>query len=297
MSHTFDSIRIMLLIARLAFAVLFLWASFGKIIDPERFAQQVANYQIIGAQASAIVGAILPWAEFVFGACLLFGLWLPAAWIGAIVLFGCFVIAKAYVLARGLSVDCGCGVLDGTITPMSLLVSITLLLSAVAAYLCTVRKRIHFPTVKYKACPVNRKAEAVTIIAVMMFLSGWNTNVASGASDAETLTAAAIRRGACSDMQADFDRVVAAGVTQDEREKLGRRLDAMDRVTVAVLHDLRLHHSAFVNQSLATVGYANEGIRSAPLLRASSRSSSFACCLMISHRFSLSSGYRGIHWF
>jgi len=135
----FDWMRILLLIARIAFGVLFLCASFGKIVDTDRFARQVANYDIIGPQASAIVGATLPWSEFIVGSCLLVGICKAGAWLGTILMFGCFLFARAWVVHRGLSIECGCGVMDGTITARSVIMSAALLLTAIVAYVATIR--------------------------------------------------------------------------------------------------------------------------------------------------------------
>jgi uncharacterized membrane protein YphA (DoxX/SURF4 family) len=137
MKHQMRWIRSLLLIGRIAFGILFTWAAVGKIVDPDQFSQQVARYQIVGPGGSAWVGGILPWMEFIVGSCLLTGFCTPGAWLGSVLLFGCFVFARASVLARGLSIECGCGVMDGTITGMSVVISAALLLASMGAYLST----------------------------------------------------------------------------------------------------------------------------------------------------------------
>ena len=139
MKRTFIGLRVLLLVARVVFGVLFVWAAFGKIVDPDKFAQQVANYDIIGPKTSAVVAAILPWLEFIVGTCLLVGIWQTGAWLGTVLLFGCFVVARVSVLMRGLSIECGCGVMDGKITPRSVVISAAFLLAAIGAYIATIR--------------------------------------------------------------------------------------------------------------------------------------------------------------
>jgi hypothetical protein len=126
-------VSIFLAASRVVCGGVFLWASGGKIIDPEKFARQVARYQIIGTQASAMVGVILPWSEFIIGCCLLMRVCKEGAWLGAVILLGCFAAARALVLRKGLSIECGCGVMDGIITPQSLVISIAAFATALGA--------------------------------------------------------------------------------------------------------------------------------------------------------------------
>jgi uncharacterized membrane protein YphA (DoxX/SURF4 family) len=138
MSRAFNRMQFLLFTARTSLGVLFVWVSFGKIVDTDRFAQQVANYDIIGPRASALVGAVLPWVEFIVGSCLLIGICKAGAWLGMVLMFACFIFARASVVHRGLSIECGCGVIDGTITARSVAMSAALLLTALAAYLATI---------------------------------------------------------------------------------------------------------------------------------------------------------------
>jgi uncharacterized membrane protein YphA (DoxX/SURF4 family) len=152
MSRAFNPIQFLLFTARASFGALFLWASVGKIVDSDRFAQQVANYDIIGPHASALVGVVLPWLELIVGACLFIGIFKAGAWLGTVLMLACFVFARASVVHRGLLIECGCGVVDGTITARSVAMSGVLLLTALAAYLATInsprRTRPSSPTKK-----------------------------------------------------------------------------------------------------------------------------------------------------
>jgi putative oxidoreductase len=139
MNRSLPSIRLLGIGLRWAFGLLFIWAAVGKIVDPVGFAQQVVRYQIVGPQASAIVGIALPWMEFVVGACLCFDIGAAGAWLGTALLLACFVIARVLVISRGLSIDCGCGFMDGTITPRSTAIPAGLLLLSIVAYLDVIR--------------------------------------------------------------------------------------------------------------------------------------------------------------
>jgi uncharacterized membrane protein YphA (DoxX/SURF4 family) len=141
-------IRRLLFVGRIAFGILFAWAAAGKVVDPDRFAQQVARYQIIGAGGSGWVGAVLPWIEFTVGSCLLTGLCTAGAWLGAVLLCGCFVFARTWVLARGMSIECGCGVMEGTINGMSVFISTAMLLTSMGAYVATLRMSWQSETAK-----------------------------------------------------------------------------------------------------------------------------------------------------
>ena len=139
MKPSFPLARALLLTIRTAFGLVFLCASFNKIVDPEAFAQQVANYDIIGPNQSAMVAAGLPWAEFVIGSCLLVRICAAGAWLATIILSSVFLYAKASVLHRGLSIECGCGVMDGVITIRSVIVSAALCVTSIAGYAAEIR--------------------------------------------------------------------------------------------------------------------------------------------------------------
>lgn len=147
--------KVFLATARLGFGTLLLWAASGKIVDPERFAEQVVKYGIVGPSASAIVSTVLPWLEFLVGACLVVGNWQAGTWLATAVLFGLFAFARAWVLHRGMSIDCGCGVNDGTITTRSLMVSIALFGGTIVAYGLSVWPSKRSITIKPAAATCN----------------------------------------------------------------------------------------------------------------------------------------------
>lgn len=119
----------MLLIGRLALAVIFLAAAYGKLrplnatpwtlrsleVTPSSlnlsmtfFAMQVDSYQILPAWAVSPFAHTLPWLELAVGLLLLAGFALPYVCIAATLLLTMFygVVIRSYALH--LAINCGC---------------------------------------------------------------------------------------------------------------------------------------------------------------------------------------------
>lgn len=94
--------------ARLVLGGILLYAGFTKLNDGWRFAEAIANYRILPAQANQLLALTLPWLEVVLGLLLVLGLWLRAAAGLATVLFLGFSVAVIAALARQLDISCGC---------------------------------------------------------------------------------------------------------------------------------------------------------------------------------------------
>ncbi len=86
----------------------FIYASIGKIIHPESFAEAISNYQILPDQLINLVALILPWLELVVGTCLIAGFWLPSSLFLVNLLLLVFWSALLSAFARGLNIECGC---------------------------------------------------------------------------------------------------------------------------------------------------------------------------------------------
>jgi uncharacterized membrane protein YphA (DoxX/SURF4 family) len=95
-------------VLRLILGIVFLYASFDKILHPEAFAQAVYNYQILPYSTINLVALTLPWLELILGLCLISGFWLPGATAISTGLLTVFIVAMAYNEIRGLDVHCGC---------------------------------------------------------------------------------------------------------------------------------------------------------------------------------------------
>jgi len=97
------------LIARLYLGGIFIYAAYGKIVDPYGFAVSIATYQMTPTSVVNIMAIFLPWLEIVTGVFLLVGLMTR---VQAILINGMmvmFIIAISYAVYRGLDMgSCGC---------------------------------------------------------------------------------------------------------------------------------------------------------------------------------------------
>lgn len=97
-----------LLLVRLALGGILFYAGFVKLRAAWPFAEAIANFRMLPAQANQILGVVLPWVELSVGLLLVFGLWVRAAGMLAAGLFAVFLVAIAMALLRGLDIECGC---------------------------------------------------------------------------------------------------------------------------------------------------------------------------------------------
>lgn len=86
----------------------FLYASYDKILKPAAFAEAVYNYQILPDAAVNLAALALPWLEFLLGACLIAGVWMPGATVISTGLMTVFIVVLVYNKIRGLDIHCGC---------------------------------------------------------------------------------------------------------------------------------------------------------------------------------------------
>lgn len=93
---------------RIGLGVLFIVASYYKILSPGAFAHQIYNYKIVPPWAINPVAITLPWLQMFCGLALVFRRFdRGAAWIVVLMLV-VFQIAVASALIRGLNISCGC---------------------------------------------------------------------------------------------------------------------------------------------------------------------------------------------
>jgi len=95
-------------VARLILAVVFVWASWHKILNPYDFGLQVATYQILPLELVNLQALILPWAEIVVGLLLIVGLYTRASALLTCGMNVMFITAIAIALANDLHLQCGC---------------------------------------------------------------------------------------------------------------------------------------------------------------------------------------------
>lgn len=97
-----------LLLLRLALGGVLFYAGFLKLREGYSFAEAIANFRMLPAQANQIMAVTLPWLEVVTGLLLVFGVWVRAGSLLAALLFAAFLGAIATALFRGLDIECGC---------------------------------------------------------------------------------------------------------------------------------------------------------------------------------------------
>ena len=102
-----------IVIMRMILGAIFLWASFDKILDPEKFARSISNYHLIPFGLENSIAIFLPWLEFFIGTGLILGIMVDGATIITSILLISFNLMIAQAIIRGFNIDCGCGLKDG----------------------------------------------------------------------------------------------------------------------------------------------------------------------------------------
>ena len=98
----------LLLGVRVYLGLLFIIASWHKIMDPATFALDVATYQFLPLWAINGFALILPWVEVLAGAMLILGLRARAAALLVLLMMLSFILALLWALHLGLDMSCGC---------------------------------------------------------------------------------------------------------------------------------------------------------------------------------------------
>ncbi|MBF0230855.1 MAG: DoxX family membrane protein [Desulfamplus sp.] len=120
-------------VLRIFMGVIFIYASYDKILNPEAFAKAVYNYQIMPDFTINIIALWLPYLELLIGLCLITGIWLPGATTISTSLMTIFISLMLFNLSRGLNINCGCfstQTTQDTIGPLTILRDIAFLLSS-----------------------------------------------------------------------------------------------------------------------------------------------------------------------
>jgi uncharacterized membrane protein YphA (DoxX/SURF4 family) len=88
---------------------LFVYAGYLKLLHPEDFAEAVMAYQLLPISLVGAAAAVLPWLEVAAGFFLAVGLKKRSCLLLLGFLTGGFLVVMLFTLARGLKIDCGCG--------------------------------------------------------------------------------------------------------------------------------------------------------------------------------------------
>ena len=129
--------------ARFILGLVFLYASFGKILDPKAFAENLMAYQVFDSPPLLkYVAVTLPWIEWFCGVLLVLGVFVRSVSALTTMLLSVFLAGMISALSRGLEINCGCfGSPHETIGAFSLLrdsffwlVSLIVMLSPIDSY-------------------------------------------------------------------------------------------------------------------------------------------------------------------
>jgi putative oxidoreductase len=88
---------------------LFFYAGLQKILHPYEFAEAVLAYQLLPESLVGVAAAGLPWVEVLAGLGLVVGLKRRSCLLILAGLAAGFLIVILITMARGLKIDCGCG--------------------------------------------------------------------------------------------------------------------------------------------------------------------------------------------
>lgn len=93
---------------RLIAGIVFVYASYDKLLHPEAFLKIVHNYRILPHSLETVFALTLPWMEFLVGLFLIFGLFTEASALLNCGLLVLFLIAIPSALLRHIDINCGC---------------------------------------------------------------------------------------------------------------------------------------------------------------------------------------------
>jgi putative oxidoreductase len=88
---------------------LFFYAGLQKVLHIHQFAEAVLAYQLLPESLVGLAVAGLPWLEVTAGFCLVVGLKRRSCLLLLTGLVAIFLVVIFITMARGLSIDCGCG--------------------------------------------------------------------------------------------------------------------------------------------------------------------------------------------
>ncbi len=98
---------------RVLLGVIFIYASYDKILDPGKFARDIDNYHIIPIGLENLIAVILPWLELFIGIGLIAGLMVDGSSMISGGLMTIFILFILQATLRGFNIECGCGLKEG----------------------------------------------------------------------------------------------------------------------------------------------------------------------------------------
>lgn len=93
---------------RVVLGAVFIYAAWSKLYDPALFASSVSAYRMLPDPLVAFVAIVLPPAEFIAGAALIFTKWQRESALLILGMLAMFFIGLVQAEVRGLEIGCGC---------------------------------------------------------------------------------------------------------------------------------------------------------------------------------------------
>lgn len=100
--------NVLYVILRVALGLVFIYASYHKILRPDEFADAIYNYKILPAFLVNLLALTLPYAELVFGLFLVFNFRVSSAALAINLMMLVFIVAIFSAWIRGIDTSCGC---------------------------------------------------------------------------------------------------------------------------------------------------------------------------------------------
>jgi putative oxidoreductase len=100
---------ILLRVLEVVFGGLFFYAGLQKYLHPYEFAEAVLAYRLLPESLVGATAAVLPWVEIAAGLSLVTGLKRRSGLLLLAGLMSGFLVVILITMARGLKIDCGCG--------------------------------------------------------------------------------------------------------------------------------------------------------------------------------------------
>ena len=121
---------VLILMIRFLLGLIFVYASYDKILDPGKFARDISNYHVVPFGLENTVAIILPWLELIIGLGIIIGVCINASVFISGGLLIVFIILIAQAILRGFNIDCGCGLKEGEVVGWSKIIENFLFLGA-----------------------------------------------------------------------------------------------------------------------------------------------------------------------
>lgn len=111
-----------ILFMRIVLGLVFIVASYDKLLNPQQFARDISNYHFIPFGLENFVAIILPWIELFIGASLILGIMIDGSVLTTGVLLIMFNFLVFQAMIRGFNIECGCGLKEGEIVGVQKLI-------------------------------------------------------------------------------------------------------------------------------------------------------------------------------